>query len=113
MTSLATDNPDELFMIEPEFEEQETSMLSAEEELMESHWVSQSSSEQLLLSFPGDCLNIVRLMKGNKRCVDCQEFDVIDGISVEPMYASVSHGTLICGECAKVHSKRKDLVSFK
>jgi hypothetical protein len=112
MTSFVTDDPDEPLMKESKFDNQETSMLSAEEELMESHWISQSRSDKFSQGFPGDCLNIVRLMKGNKRCVDCQEFDIFNGISVEPMYASVSYGTLICGECVKVHTKRKKLVSL-
>jgi hypothetical protein len=109
---MASDNRDDPLMIGFKYDEGEASVLSAEKELMECHWTSKSNPDQMSFSFPGDCLSILRLMKGNQRCVDCQEFDVFDGLSVEPMYASVTHGTLICGECATVHSKRKDLVSI-
>lgn len=59
-------------------------------------------------TFPVDCLQIIRMMEGNNTCVDCGGFDVVQGQDVEPLFASVSHGTLMCGACARDHVEFDD-----
>lgn len=91
--------------------DEETSMSSAEDELMEMHAFSLQNQNRSRRTFPPDCLHLVRLMKGNSACVDCQGYDDISGIMVEPMYASVTHGTLHCRQCSTGHRERDERVS--
>ena len=44
---------------------------------------------------PDDILNEIRTFPGNNHCCDCNSLDV--------EWASISHGTLICLECAGKH----------
>lgn len=83
--------------------EDETTVYSAEDELKELHLVLAGRPRMM---FPQDSLQVVRLMKGNSTCVDCQGYDEITGIMVEPMYASVTYGTLLCRKCAVAHVHR-------
>jgi hypothetical protein len=91
--------------------DEETTMFSAEEELQDMHMLFSINPHRGCHSFPPDCLTIVRLQKGNKTCVDCQGYDDMSGIQVEPMYASITHGTLLCRECAAGHVQRDERVS--
>jgi hypothetical protein len=91
--------------------DEETTMLSAEEELQDMHMLFSINPHRGCHSFPPDCLTIVRLQKGNNMCVDCQGYDDMSGIQVEPMYASITHGTLLCRECAAGHVQRDERVS--
>jgi len=55
--------------------------------------------------FPPDCLQVVCLMKGNDKCLDCQA-------SLDPedyMYACIAYGTLLCMECANIHRSNPNL----
>ena len=61
--------------------------------------------------YPPDTLQIVRLMKGNQCCVDCGDSDIVtipsgDQIQVEPLFAAVAFGTLLCKLCAFSHMER-------
>lgn len=54
--------------------------------------------------FPGDILLEIRGYPGNDRCCDCASLDTD--------WCSISHGTLICLECAGKHRSLGVLVSF-
>jgi hypothetical protein len=54
--------------------------------------------------FPRDSLQQIRRYAGNHRCCDCPSLDT--------NWASVSHGTLICLECAGKHRSLGVQVSF-
>ena len=45
--------------------------------------------------FPSNCLKLVRSLPGNSRCVDCDEMN--------PEWASVSYGVLLCLRCSGRH----------
>ena len=45
--------------------------------------------------FPSNCLRLVRSLPGNSRCVDCEEMN--------PEWASVSYGVLLCLRCSGRH----------
>lgn len=45
--------------------------------------------------FPPACLQILRLLPGNQKCMDCEQH--------QPEWASISHGTLLCISCAGRH----------
>lgn len=45
--------------------------------------------------FPSNCLRLVRGLPGNSRCVDCEEMN--------PEWASVSYGVLLCLRCSGRH----------
>jgi len=45
--------------------------------------------------FPASCLRLVRSLPGNSRCVDCEEMN--------PEWASVSYGVLLCLRCSGRH----------
>ena len=45
--------------------------------------------------FPANCLALVRSLPGNSRCVDCEEMN--------PEWASVSYGVLLCLRCSGRH----------
>ena len=64
--------------------------------------------------FPTHCMEIIRTMNGNNVCVDCGGLDVLGGVKVEPLYASVAHGTLLCRTCSKLHVEhdRPEVSSF-
>ena len=67
----------------------------------------------LFPAFPPDCLQIVRLMNGNQVCADCGEVDIVKGpngeiIQVEPLFAAVAYGTLVCRKCALSHLERDE-----
>lgn len=49
----------------------------------------------LLEAFPDDILQEIREYPGNDKCCDCASLDTD--------WASVSHGTLVCLECAGKH----------
>lgn len=83
---------------------------SADEELFEMHLSHARFPDRPWPTFPPECLLIVRLIKGNNACADCQGFDEIGGIAVEPMYASTTHGTIICRSCAEEHRRRDERV---
>jgi len=55
-------------------------------------------------TFPSDSLDKIRGYLGNSRCCDCSSLDT--------NWASVSHGTLICLECAGKHRSLGVHVSF-
>jgi hypothetical protein len=62
-------------------------------------------------AFPPDALQILRLMKGNQQCADCLSVDYVRGpngeeLSVEPLFAAVAYGTLVCRNCALSHLRR-------
>jgi hypothetical protein len=64
-------------------------------------------------AFPPDALQIVRLMMGNQQCADCMLSDYIrtpngEDLEVEPLFAAVSYGTLLCRRCAVAHLQRDD-----
>lgn len=46
-------------------------------------------------SFPPACLAMLKSIKGNHRCVDCGELD--------PQWATVSYGALLCLQCSGRH----------
>jgi Putative GTPase activating protein for Arf len=46
-------------------------------------------------AFPPACLNLLRKMDGNHRCIDCGEHD--------PQWAAVSYGALLCLQCSGHH----------
>ena len=54
--------------------------------------------------FPPEVLRRVKRLKGNRVCCDCSSFDVD--------WASVSHGTLLCLNCAGKHRNLGVRVSF-
>ena len=54
--------------------------------------------------FPDKLLRKLRLIPGNHKCCDCASLDTD--------WASVSHGTLICLECAGKHRSLGVQVSF-
>lgn len=56
------------------------------------------------LPFPEDVLEEIRLFDGNNKCCDCPSLDTD--------WASVSHGTLICLDCAGRHRGLGVHVSF-
>lgn len=64
-------------------------MASAELEKM------RSPCSQPFPSFPPACLAMLKLIKGNHRCIDCGEQD--------PQWAAVSYGALVCLECSGKH----------
>lgn len=111
----------------PDFtRDEETTTASAEDELLDMHILhnnNRNNNGACHYSFPApDCLTIIRLMRGNNTCVDCQGYDEIDGsssgsggstVQVEPMYASITHGTLLCRHCAAGHVKRDERVSIE
>ena len=45
--------------------------------------------------FPPSCLNILRNIEGNSRCVDCNKMN--------PQWASISYGALLCIDCSGCH----------
>mmetsp|Transcript_32874 Transcript_32874/g.50292 ORF Transcript_32874/g.50292 Transcript_32874/m.50292 type:complete len:242 (-) Transcript_32874:225-950(-) len=45
--------------------------------------------------FPSSCLELLRTLPGNSRCVDCNQFN--------PEWASVSYGVLLCLKCSGRH----------
>ncbi|GFH59071.1 hypothetical protein CTEN210_15547 [Chaetoceros tenuissimus] len=61
-----------------------------------------SSNSHLLDTSMKNLLSIVKLLPGNERCCDCGRFDG-ETPSVKILWASVSHATLLCGECAFRH----------
>ena len=61
-----------------------------------------SSSSLLLDTSMKNLLCIVKLLPGNGRCCDCGRSDG-ETASVKILWASVSHATLLCGECAFRH----------
>mmetsp|Transcript_19278 Transcript_19278/g.28525 ORF Transcript_19278/g.28525 Transcript_19278/m.28525 type:complete len:354 (+) Transcript_19278:124-1185(+) len=64
-------------------------------------------------SFPSDCLPIVRLMKGNSTCVDCNEKDRdLHGHALDLMYGSIAYGTLLCQTCAEHHKNSYKTMSW-
>jgi Putative GTPase activating protein for Arf len=46
-------------------------------------------------AFPPACLNLLRKIDGNHRCIDCGEHD--------PQWAAVSYGALLCLQCSGHH----------
>lgn len=54
--------------------------------------------------FPEDVLDEIRSFDGNNKCCDCPSLDTD--------WASVSHGTLICLDCAGKHRSLGVHVSF-
>jgi ADP-ribosylation factor GTPase-activating protein 1 len=54
--------------------------------------------------FPDDALEEIRTFSGNQKCCDCT--------SIDTDWASVSHGTLICLDCAGKHRSLGVHVSF-
>lgn len=56
------------------------------------------------LPFPEDVLEEIRMFDGNNKCCDCPSLDTD--------WASVSHGTLICLDCAGRHRGLGVHVSF-
>lgn len=93
----------------------DTCLASADKEINDLHLSHYLQYNPLFPSrpmFPSDCLQIVRLMKGNKTCVDCNGNDNIDGVDVAPMYASVVYGTILCYKCAKNHERRSNDEKF-
>lgn len=61
-----------------------------------------TSNSHLLDTSMKNLLSIVKLLPGNERCCDCGRFDG-ETPSVKILWASVSHATLLCGECAFRH----------
>ena len=81
--------------------------------------------------FPKDCLQILRLLAGNDRCVDCgrggkttyirrtrKNNNPMDASEVEdekkndvPIWASLTYGTLLCDQCAFRHITKSEEVS--
>lgn len=57
-----------------------------------------------LEAFPDDILEEIRRYPGNDKCCDCASFSTD--------WASVSHGTLICLDCAGKHRSLGVQVSF-
>ena len=45
--------------------------------------------------FPPACLQFLRSLPGNQKCIDCEQH--------QPEWASISHGTLLCISCAGRH----------
>lgn len=45
--------------------------------------------------FPTSCLNILRSIEGNSRCVDCN--------ATNPQWATISYGALLCIDCSGCH----------
>mmetsp|Transcript_26373 Transcript_26373/g.38963 ORF Transcript_26373/g.38963 Transcript_26373/m.38963 type:complete len:846 (+) Transcript_26373:128-2665(+) len=83
-------------------------IITADEELSEMHQSHLRFPDRPWPTFPPECLRIVRLIKGNNACVDCQGFDEIGGVTVEPMFASTTHGTALCRNCAEGHQQRDE-----
>lgn len=54
--------------------------------------------------FPDNILDEIRSYPGNDKCCDC--------VSLDTDWASVSHGTLICLDCAGKHRSLGVHVSF-
>jgi hypothetical protein len=90
----------------------------SEQEVMHLHYRHLQSSMNAQPSpfspaFPPDALQIVRLMKGNQHCADCSSVDSVRGpngedLAVEPLFAAVAYGTLVCRKCALSHLERDD-----
>ncbi len=45
--------------------------------------------------FPKNCLRLLQLVPGNRRCMDCN--------ASNPQWASTSYGALLCIECSGCH----------
>ena len=58
-------------------------------------------------SFPEQSLRIVKLLLGNDACCDCGQDDC------ERIWASVSHGTLLCIQCALRHITKDEVSNIE
>ncbi len=65
---------------------------------------SGNGNNEVHSKFPDDVLRMIRQFEGNQRCCDCQ--------STDTNWASVSHGTLLCIECAGKHRSLGVNVSY-
>ncbi len=79
-------------------------MVCYQVEELNRHQVINLNRMSLADPFPEDILDEVREYPGNDKCCDCP--------SIDTDWASVSHGTLICLECAGKHRSLGVHVSF-